>query len=270
MNPSRNIWGSVSLCLATAIAFWPVWRWYGLRTIDGSDEPWGIAALMVALCVSYGRRGHHQASLSGRSVLTMGVIVSGYAALYPHLPMLILACLACAVIWVGVRGVFPRAHLGLPFLVLLILSLPLMATLQFYLGYPMRWVTASGATALLDMASIPVTRQGLTLVCQGEQVLIDAPCSGIRMLWTGAFLSASLAHALKFNTVKTLVLGAAAFALVLAGNVVRAGWIFLEATGRLDQPAWMHKGAGVVVFALLGWGVMCLAFRMDRRVPCTA
>ncbi len=269
MNPLKNILATISLCLATAIAFWPVWRWYGLRTIDGSDEPWGVAALALALCVSYWRRGH-RASLSGRSVLIMGVIVSGYAALYPHLPMLILACLACAVIWVGVRGIYPSAQLGLPFLVLLILSLPLMATLQFYLGYPMRWVTASGATALLDMGSIPVTRQGLTLVCQGEHVLIDAPCSGIRMLWTGAFLSASLAHALKFKTLKTVALGAAAFALVLVGNVVRAAWIFLEATGRLDQPAWMHKGAGVVVFALLGWGVMCLAFRMDRRVPCTA
>ena len=27
------------------VAFWPVWRWYGERITDGSDEPWGIVAL---------------------------------------------------------------------------------------------------------------------------------------------------------------------------------------------------------------------------------
>ena len=43
--------------LAQFVTFWPVWRWYIERMVDGSDEPWGILALatVVILIVLRGK-----------------------------------------------------------------------------------------------------------------------------------------------------------------------------------------------------------------------
>ena len=98
------------------------------------------------------------------------------------------AALGCS--WISVSG--SRARWP-AILCLLALSVPVIASLQFYAGYPMRTVTASGATWLLNLFGIEATRTGTSMVAYGRTVLVDAPCSGVRMLWTACVLCASLA-----------------------------------------------------------------------------
>src|SRR5262245_59923054 len=69
------------LVLLQVAAFWPVWSWYVRRTADGSDEPWGLAALVVA--------GVLLAKLpaSGAPSVRAGMIATiAYALAYPFVP----------------------------------------------------------------------------------------------------------------------------------------------------------------------------------------
>lgn len=255
----------VGVCLA--VAFWPIWRWYVLRTVDGSDEPWGLTGLAVAAWFVVARRAR-VGTLSRGRLLCLSAGVLTYLALYWHIPVLVLAMLAMSTVGIWVMGALPGARLGLSWLSLLVLSLPVMATLQFYVGYPLRWSTAWAATELLNLCGVGVTRDGLSLVFNGERVLIDVPCSGVRMLWAGGFLASTLACALRLSNRHTLMLWGLAFVAVLVGNVLRATWIFLDKTGLLEQPHWMHAGVGVLIFALIGWGVVSAALRLERSTAC--
>ena len=43
-NKALNPW---SLLLLQLAALWPHWNWMARRSGDGSDEPWGVVALLV-------------------------------------------------------------------------------------------------------------------------------------------------------------------------------------------------------------------------------
>ncbi|WP_034923523.1 archaeosortase/exosortase family protein, partial [Candidatus Accumulibacter vicinus] len=66
-------------------------------------------------------------------------------------------------------------------------------SLQFYGGYPLRVLAGSLAVALLQLNGLAVERAGAVLLWDGRQIAIDAPCSGLRMLWAGAYLMAAAA-----------------------------------------------------------------------------
>jgi len=49
IKPSALLVSRAAVVTALALAGWPVARWYVARVSDGSDEPWGLAALAVAM-----------------------------------------------------------------------------------------------------------------------------------------------------------------------------------------------------------------------------
>ena len=257
------------VALPTAVAFWPVWRWYGLRTVDGSDEPWGILALALAACLWATRFDRH-ARVSPRRVVMLGFIVLMYLGLRSYVPTLVVAILAISSVWIIAVAGCRETRSNLALWGLLLLSLPLLATLQFYGGYPMRWLTAHSASSLLSLLGCAVQCEGLSLLYHGERVLIDAPCSGVRMMWAGAFHASALGCVLRLKNPNVLLLWAAAFCAVLLGNSLRAAWVFLHETQLIVQPQWMHKGAGILIFGVLGWALLCLAQRLERTSVCAA
>jgi hypothetical protein len=134
-------WRGPALLLLHAASLWPVWRWYVSRMSDGSDEPWGLAALAAALAFAWiGRDGFRFAA-----VLTLI-----YALALPVAPALVRAEVAVTALGAtlaavtGARDRFPAIA------ALLVLSLPLVSSAQFYLGYPLRVLTAAGSAALLN------------------------------------------------------------------------------------------------------------------------
>ena len=69
------------LVIAThALTVWPVWRWYLARTTDGSDEPWGIAALIAALALAWPFR--RNSKLDERDPLLVVAIVANLLGLW--------------------------------------------------------------------------------------------------------------------------------------------------------------------------------------------
>jgi exosortase len=237
------------LVAAHAACFWPVWRWYLQRLNDGSDEPWAIAALFAAVLMSWPRDGFR---LDARDPLfAVGAVLTLiYAALAPFTPPLVraipaMAALACT--WVSVTGSRHR----LPAIVgLLLLSIPVISSLQFYAGYPLRIVTAAGATELLNLAGSGVARLGTSMSVDGRTVLVDAPCSGVRMLWTGAVLCCVLA-AMRHASWRAMIMALTLVVpVVLFVNAVRAALLFVLETRATPAPVALHSLVGVTTFVL--------------------
>ncbi|HEU4593463.1 MAG TPA: archaeosortase/exosortase family protein [Steroidobacteraceae bacterium] len=257
---------------AHAACFWPVWRWYVERLDDGSDEPWALVALLAAVASSWPRRGWRW-NARDPLLLAAAAFTLLYALLAPFAPPLPRALAAVAALgcsWISVGG----ARDKLPAVIcLLLLSVPVIASLQFYVGYPLRTITAAGATGLLNAFGGDVVRMGTSMVEHGRTVVVDAPCSGVRMLWTGSLLCTVLA-AMRARLCWRAMLGSLAFVLpvVLAANSLRAALLFLIETADSAPPAWLHPAVGMFTFALVGLLLLAsehlqTSGRRTRRAP---
>lgn len=247
------------VALGLALAFWPVWRWYGLRLNDGSDEPMGLAALATAGWFLWQSRDRIGIDRSSLLAATFGLI--GYGIAFPWLSPLPRAVVALVVIALAFRLV--KAGPGI--CLLLMLSLPVIATAQFYLGWPLRWITAVGSEALLQLGFSELSREGTVIWWRDTPVNVDAPCSGVRMLWTGFFMHAVLLAKHRTTWGRAVWLTALVMLLILAANVVRATLLFFKESGALDLPEWTHAAIGLVVFAAL----LVLLATLHRRLAVT-
>ncbi len=238
------------LILVSALAaFWPVWRWYTLRMSDGSDEPFGIAALVAGLLLLVANRADLRLTRAG--ALAAAGTSAVYLAGFGILPPLVRALLALATL-AFLSGTLRRhpAIWGL-----FALSLPVVASLQFYLGLPMRLATASSSVTILEVFGIEVQRQGTDFLWDGQAIGVDPACSGVRMLWAGLFLVMMLCAARRVTWSGTMLATASGVLLVLAGNAVRASALFVKEAGLVSLPDWTHEGLGLLVFAGLVWGM---------------
>lgn len=241
-------------------AFWPVWGWYLQRMSDGSDEPWGIAAVLTAawfLLRSPLRSAPNQTALAASAAAALL-----YTLAYSSLPMLALALLAVASVAFAASGLFLGRAVHGGVLGLLVLSLPLIASLQFYLGYPIRLLTAAISAQLISGLGYPVEAQGTLLIWAGELIAVDAPCSGVKMLWTGMYLNFTIACINGLGLRSTWLSYLSAGALIFAGNVIRAAILFFPEAGILSAPAWFHSAAGLAVFAVVAAGI----YRVHQRL----
>jgi exosortase len=253
------------LMLAHAACFWPVWRWYLERLDDGSDEPWALVALLAAVVLSWPRDGF---KWNPRDPLQLGAAACTllYALLAPFAPPLLRALVAMAALgcsWISVSGARDKWP---AVLCLVVLSVPVIASLQFYAGYPMRTATASGATGLLNLLGIDATRSGTSMVAYGRTVLVDAPCSGVRMLWTATVLCASLA-AMRTRVSAGAMLAALAgvIPIVLIGNTVRAAMLFVIETADEPPPGYLHSLVGVITFVIVAALLLGAEHLLTRR-----
>jgi exosortase len=233
------------------LCFWPVWRWYAARMTDGSDEPWGAAALVAALLLTWPKSRALNLRTDNRLLWAAALLTFAYAAAVPFAPplaraVLAMAALACS--WVSVAGL--RSKLA-PVAVLFALSLPVIASLQFYLGYPLRAITTAGSAVTLQFLGLDVERSGTALLWQGHTVLVDAPCSGVRMLWTGAALTCVVVlFRVSVGWLRLLTLLLLAGVAALFANVLRAAALFVLETRDSPVPELMHTTVGVATFVL--------------------
>ncbi len=246
------------------LAGWHAWSWYARRVRDGSDEPWGLLALL-ALALLLPRGARHPLRTLDVGVLT-GVNVA-LALAYPWLPPLVRAavCLLCVTAIVSRMAEGRAFHLGTWLLALL--ALPVLSSVQFYLGYPLRIAAAGLAAPMLRGLGLPAVRDGASLVVGAERILVDAPCSGARMLWVGLFLAVTLACLLRLGAGRTVLACALGTGAVLFGNALRVCALTLLERGRVPGPAWLHEGVGVSAFipVCLAIGATCLWLRGRPR-----
>ena len=262
-NPA--IANSLVLVPVLVLAFWPVWRWCVARMTDRSDEPLGLIALLTAAAL-LPRRGWRDALPTGSLVAVVSV-TAAYVAAFDRVPLLVRGAFAV----LAIACVLPRdrARSPLPLVALLLLSLPLIATLQFYLGFPVRAVTAWCAAHVLTLAGYATTAHGTILHWAGEEILVDAPCSGIRMLWTASYLSATLAAVHRLPARRFLRLAQWTAAVVFLANLARTVLLFFLETGLWPNPAWAHEAAGLAMFLVAAGACVAAAGWLRPAPACT-
>lgn len=235
------------------LAALPSFRWYLHRIADQSDEPLGLLTLLVFTGLVWTRRRDIRWTpwpLIGGSVLLLAWTWAGNSA-YP----MIMAAGVLAVLLSSMQLREGKSGLA----ALLLLSLPLMASLDFYAGSPMRLAAAEMARGTLSMLGLSVTRAG-TLLMDGDRIVgVDPPCSGVRMLWTTWFVAATLASLRRLHLPGTLTLLAVATLLVTAGNGLRATVLYFPESGRSHWPHLAHEGVGLACQALVLAGVYLVA-----------
>jgi exosortase/archaeosortase family protein len=249
------------LCLQLAV-FWPVWRWYAARVTDSSDEPWGILALVTALLFLL-LKGRPR-EVKGIHMAISGLFVLAYAATFPWMPPLGRAVLAVLAIGcLASASCLGRSmHMGI--LGLLLLSLPIIASLQFFLGYPVRYLTAIVASKVIGLTGYHVVSQGTCLHWMGEIISVDAPCSGIRMLWSGLYLNFTLACFTGLDSFKTWLAYVFSVAVIFLGNTIRATALFYTESGIVPGPEWTHQAVGLAVFSVAGLSIVLFHRVVDR------
>jgi exosortase/archaeosortase family protein len=233
------------LLAALVAALWPHWVYVARRLTDGSDEPWGILALGTVLLLV----ARDRAQLSQPSAAALAA--SAALALVAAAADLVLPDLAAAAVAMLALGVFLMHALRRPaaaLVVLLLLALPIVASLQFYLGYPLRVGVAHAASTLLTLIGVAADARGAAIVHDGVRVLIDAPCAGIGMLWMGSYAAALLSYLHGADARATFVNGVVAALLVLAANVLRNTLLFFPEAGLVHWPAAAHGAIGVAAF----------------------
>ena len=237
----RTVW----LLGALFVALWPHWIYVTRRLVDGSDEPWGVLAWLTVVALLL--RDHALLAQPTRSALVASAMLAIVAAA-AQLVLPDLAAAALAMLALGLYLVHALRRPATPLIVLLLLALPIIASLQFYLGFPLRVLAAHASAWMLWVVGLDATAAGASIVYDGTTVLIDAPCAGIGMLWLGSYAAALLSYLQRTDARRTLVNGAVAALLVLLANIVRNTILFFPEAGLVAWPAWSHEAVGLAAF----------------------
>jgi len=239
---------------AVVVALWPAWAWSVARFRDGSDEPWGLVAILALAALVVRERATlapepRPAWLLAAAALVLAAVAS--AAVLPPLARGVLASFAVVAMLAALRT---DRRLLLPQLALALLSLPILSSLQFYLGYPLRVVTAEASAWLLTAAGFEAARTGSALTVDGSLVIVDAPCAGIHMAWA-AWFTASVAGAwLRVAPAAFVSQMSRVGGVVIGVNVLRnTVLVALESRPAGLGDTW-HEATGLLAFALV-----CLA-----------
>ncbi len=255
--------------IALLLALWPVWLWNFERLTDKSDEPLSLLALIALGCFLWQRRNNTACKGQPISIIAL-ITLALYCVSTLFAPKLIQGTLAVAAMCLILPG---SSALSLPGWMLALLSLPVVATLSFYLSYPLRVLIGYIAVASLNMIGYSTKLEGTALLWNSQIVEIDAPCSGIKMLWFAGFLSASLSAYFNLKNLDTFKVCIVAAAAAIAANALRITSLFLLETGTLALPReWhdpLHQGVGVIVFALAASSILFYAHFLYKRSPTT-
>jgi len=241
-----------------AAALWTHWRWAASRMADGSDDPLGLAALAVLLWAVW-RIAPRMPATPRAGWLAAALALSGAAtASVFFAPPLLGAVLAALALACGLRAFLPAGDAWLPTAGLMVLALPVVSSMQFYAGYPLRVVTAQLSTWALQIAGMDAMRSGSAMQVDGRLVIVDAPCSGVQMVWLAYFCACAVAvigglsdrrfvRALPFIGV-----------LVMAGNVVRNTLLVALDARSVAVPEAMHQAIGLAVLAAVCGAVVAV------------
>lgn len=258
----RTVRPVVALLGGLALALWPHWIYMARRMGDGSDEPWGILALATVLVLIV--RDRAELSVPTRPALVasaaFAVVAAAANLVLPDLAAAAVAMLALAFFLVHALPHRPAT----PLVALLLLALPVVASLQFYLGFPLRVLTAHATTLVLALAGVDTSAAGAAILHAGTTVLVDAPCAGIGMLWVGSYTAALLSYLARADGGRTATNAVAAALLVLAANIARNTALFFPEAGLVQWPAWSHEAIGLAALALAIVPIVLITSRSSR------
>jgi exosortase/archaeosortase family protein len=271
--------------LIVAVATWDGWSWYANR-VWASPEEAIVPIVIVAFMAAVGLLDRTQAGIAPaipvREVplgpvplvaMPLGLITVGlaaYALSFAVLPPIARAAVAVALTLYCLHCALLQTRPPIAFWGAIALALPVLPSLQFVFGYPMRLISAALTVALLQAQGLVIRREGTFLVWRDQQVQFDAPCSGISMLWASLLLTFMVCMLFRFGIGRTLVATIIAIVLALAGNVLRASSLFYVEAGFIaDAPPWWHDAIGLAAFAISATATVWLTMQL-RAAPVPA
>ncbi|MDH1009471.1 exosortase Q [Pseudomonas nicosulfuronedens] len=259
-----------SWVLFAALAAWPSWLWAARRLGDGSDDPLGIIALAALGLLLWRDRSSLRAQPRLRWLCVAALLLIAGALSQSILPPLLRGLISVLALLLVILSLRAPGQPWLGWLGLGVLSLPLLSSLQFFVGYPLRVVTAEVSAWLLRLGSWSVERQGSALLVDGQWVMVDAPCSGIQMAWVGYFTACALAAWLRLPDRALARRLPLVGLLVLGGNILRNTLLVWGESGASGFPGWAHETVGLLVFVgvcgIIFWVIGRRAFALSASV----
>lgn len=258
--------GALDWLALHALALWPHGMYLVQRAFDGSDDPLGLLALFaVAALVMWQRQQLRLTPQLGWLVAAMALALAANGAWWAGVPALLASLLAAASLACALLAWWPASQPRLPLAGLVVLALPWIASLQFYLGFPLRVLTAQLSAWLLQAAGFDAMRSGASMVVNGQLVIVDAPCSGVQMAWLAYFTACAAAAANAVPDRRFLRRAAWVGAIVLAGNALRNSvLVALESRPQGLSAAW-HEAIGLGALGLVCGAVLALLLRRGPR-----
>ncbi len=244
----------VTACIV--LCFLPTYFWYVRRIGTGGES--GLSVLVLPCVLWLASQAKTRAT--PRELLTM-LGICAYALTWGlHLPALIKAVVAITVL------LYRFGHLRNPSITALsYLTLPWLDSMQFFLGYPLRRVVAEVSALGLQSVGLEVLVSGTGLAYQHQQVFVDPPCSGVRMLWVGIVLSAILSVIFRLRWQRSLLLYSFALFLLIVANSVRGMTLFFPEAGLVHWPEWTHEGVGLLLYTLCVFALITISQRLSHH-----
>lgn len=234
-----------------AAALWPHAQWTARRLVDGSDDPLGWAAIAALVSwLAFAAPTLRFQPRTGWLALAAALTVAATAArlLLPPLPAAMFAALALAA---HIAAWLPQGVARAPLAGLALLALPLVSSLQFYVGYPLRVFTAEFSAWLLRAAGQAAERSGAAMTVNGQLVIVDAPCSGVQMAWLAYFSACTVAAFVGLRDGRFVSRLPLVGLCVLTGNVLRNSLLVgLEARPQGLSEA-RHEAIGLAILVLV-------------------
>ena len=257
--------------MLVTVATWGAWRWYFERVWAAPEEAAALVLTVVFLgTLGIARKSRH-ASPGPTSLVPVALLLTVYAASYVVFPPIVRAAIAIAATLSCFYLAMFRERPPVAFWGLVSLALPVLPSLQFTLGYPMRIVSAALTVALLQAHGLAVAQQGTFLVWRDEMIQFDAPCSGVNMLWAALLLTLMGCVLFRLGALKVMVAVVLSVAIAIACNVLRASSLFYVEAGFVPQAeGWWHDGIGIAAFVLSAVVILQLlsGLRDWETIPC--
>lgn len=242
----------VLLTAIALIACWDSWRWTIHRLTQSPEEGLSLLFTFALLGVLAIPRVTIRQWPSRIDPTLPATMLTLHAALtLANAPSIIQSALATTLL---AFILYRAAHETAPpaaFWGLIALSMPVLPSLQFVFGYPLRVLSATLTVALLNLQGVPITRDGTYVTIAGQTSQFDAPCSGIAMLWALILVTLMAALITRLSLAKLCLALLLTLSVAIAANALRVASLLYAATMLGDtEPPWLHEAVGLAAFAL--------------------
>ena len=245
------------------VAFWHSVHWVICRTADNSDEPWGLISLATVLILVVSAWRPERSFFDAGKLRSICIaLISAYCVSFAMAPPLVRCLIAvCAfgvILW---NRCLPERRNSLALFGFLLLSSPLVASLQFFIGFPLRLLVTSISAAIMNFSGTAVVVAGTSFEHNNRLILVDSPCSGINMLWAGLYFCFVLCWTKHLSLLRSLLLLIFSVSGVVLTNVSRATimvYVEILRDQGLAIPEIAHDVVSVASFLFLALAIVLL------------
>ncbi len=247
--------GFLLVAVPLALAYAPVFAGLVRQWADDPNYAHGFFVIPMAGWLAWRRRDAYRASPSapdatGFALVALGALVylAGTAAAELSTTRTSLVVVLGGLVW-ALEGRARARTLAFP-LAFLACMVPLPYVLYYQFTFPLQLASSRLAAGLLEVAGMPVVREGNVLNLEGYSLEVVTACSGLRSIMTLGTLALFLADFVRASRASKALLVAAAVPVAVAANVVRlaatAG--IAAVAGAKTAESFLHELSGVVVF----------------------